>query len=329
MTMRRVYSIVLILILLLWAPSALCTVAETEPALRAFRAGRFDELEERLATLIAMRRGEHRELDLYFEAMGRAVKAIELDPSLNANLEAWQKAVPDSAHSYYLMASIEMERAWKARGRGYANTVADDAWPEFHAHMDAADEILTKARKIDPRNLPIAVGHIDVATYGSGDVKRIVSRFEEALAIDPASEAAHRAMTSSLGAKWQGSDELVLRFVRDAARRHPDAPALDALLVDVHVEIAFRRRRTSDDVSRYFSQPEVWEEVFPAAERYAAAHPGDAWAHNNLAWLAWRGGRPDIAKRAFAILDGNFDDDAWDDDMTPEQALAWAEASEP
>ncbi len=327
--MRRAYSILFALALMLWASSGLSTIAQTDPALRAFRAGRFDELEERLAALILLKRGEHLELGLYSEVMRRTVKAIELDPSLNANLEAWRKATPKSAHPYYVMASIEMERAWKVRGKGFANTVPDDAWPKFRAHVTAADEILTKARKIDPRNLPIAVERIDVATYGPGDVKQVASRFEEALAIDPVSEAAHRAMRFALDERWHGSDELALGFVREAARRHPDAPALDALLVDVHAEIAFKRRRTSDDISRYFSRPEVWEEVFPAAERYAAAHPKDAWAHNNLAWLAWRGGRRDIAKREFEILDGDFDDNAWDDDMTAEQALAWAEASEP
>lgn len=324
--MHRAYSIIVALALMLWASSGLSTSAQTDPALRAFRAGRFDELENRLAMLISMRSGEHRELELYWEAMERTAKAIELDPSLDAKLEAWREAVPKSANPYYLMAWIEMERAWKARGGGYANTVQDDAWPKFHAHVKIADEILAKARSIDPRNLPIAVERIHVATYGSGDLKRIVSRFEEALAIDPISEAAHRAMKVALEPQWYGSEELALDFVRETASRHPDARALDALLVDTHIDIAFRHRRTAIDVSHYFSQPEVWEEVFPAMQRYVAAHPKDAWAHNRLAWLAWRGGQRDVAKREFEVLDGDFVESAWDQDITPEQALAWAES---
>lgn len=41
-------------------------------------------------------------------------------------------------------------------------------------------------------------------------------------------------MSRALGGKWFGSDELTLRFVRDATRMHPHAPARAALLVDGH-----------------------------------------------------------------------------------------------
>lgn len=325
--MRRSFWIVLALGLVLWSSPGFATRAETDPALRAFRAQRFEELEGRIAALLAVTRGKRSELALYNEFIIRTKKAIELDSALNENVEAWRRAIPKSAHPYNLLAAIESTRGWDARGRGYASTVPEAAWPKFRAHMEAADALLQKGRKVDPKNLPAAVQRIEVATYGADDVKRVLARFEEVLEIDPVSEAAHRSMLLALGPKWFGSDEIELRFVRDAVRRHPEAPALAALLVDVHVEIAFRRRKTSDDVSRYFQRPEIGQEVFPAAERYAAAHPKDAWAHNNLAWLAWRGDRRDLAKREFAILDGDFDVYAWDDDMTPEQALAWAESA--
>lgn len=324
--MRRGFWLVLVLGLLAWSSTGTAGQVETDPALRAFRARRFEELEGRIAGLLAETRGKHYELDLYNVLINRATRAIELEPALLENVEAWREAIPRSGHPYVLLAGIEMTRGWNVRGRGYAKTVPEEAWAKFHAHMEAGDALLREARRLDPSNLAAAVLRIDVATYSSGDPKQVVARFEEALELDPASEAAHRAMTRALAGKWFGSDEIQLRFVRDAVRRHPDAPALSALLVDVHVEVASNRRRTSDDVSRYFQRPEVWQEVFPAAKRYAAAHPKDPWAHNNLAWLAWRGNRRDLAKQEFAILDGDFDDDAWDEDMTPEQALAWAES---
>ncbi|MEZ4331895.1 MAG: DUF4034 domain-containing protein [Myxococcota bacterium] len=327
--MPRSIWLVLVLAMVLGSSPGFATRAETDPALRAFRARRFEELERRIATLLAATRGKHWELSLYNQFIIRAKKAIELEPALNENVEAWRQAIPKSAHPYNLLAGIESTRGWDVRGRGYANTVPAEAWPKFRAHMAAADALLAKGRKIDPKNLPVAVQRIEVATYGSGDVKEVLARFEEALEIDPVSEAAHRSMSWALDRKWFGSDEIVLRFVREAVRRNPEAPALAALLVDVHADIASRQRRTSEDVSRYFQRPEIWQEVFPAAERYAAAYPKDAWALNHLAWLAWRGDRRDLAKREFALLDGDFDDAAWDEDITPEQALAWAESPAP
>ena len=328
----RTLRFVLALGLLLWTSTggAIPARSETDPALRAFRARRFEELEQRIATLLAATRGERWELRLYDDFMFRARKAIELEPELNANVEAWREAIPKSAHPYYLLAAIEAARGWEARGGGFANTVPKEAWPRFRAHMAAADELLQTARKIDPANLPIAVQRIEIATYASGDVKQVLARFEDALEIDPVSEAAHRMMRRALDERWFGSDELGLAFVRDAVRRHPEAPALAALLVDVHVEIALDRRgQQTDDVSRYFQRPEIWNEVLPAAERYVAAHPRDAMAHNYLAWLAWRGGRRDLVKREFAILDGDFIDSFWQEGIPPEQVLAWAESPAP
>ncbi len=327
--MRRSLWLVLALGLVLWSSTGFASHAETDPALRAFRARRFEELEGRIATLLATTRGKHWELALYNQFIIRTKKAIDLEPALNENVDAWRLSIPKSAHPYNLLAAIESTRGWDVRGRGYASTVPKEAWPKFRAHMEAADALLQKGRKIDPKNLPVAVQRIEVAMYGSGDVNQVLARFEEALEIDPVSEAAHRLMRLALDERWFGSDEIALRFVREAVGRHREAPALAALLVDVHIDIASQRRRTSADVSRYFQRPEIWQEVFPAAERYAAAHPTDVCAHNNLAWLAWRGDRRDLAKREFAILDGDFDDDAWDDDITPEQALAWAESPAP
>ena len=47
------------------------------------------------------------------------------------------------------MGRVEINRAWHARGSGWANTVTDDGWKQFNAHLVAAREHFQKAIEAD------------------------------------------------------------------------------------------------------------------------------------------------------------------------------------
>jgi hypothetical protein len=207
--------------------------------------------------------------------------------------------------------------------------VRDEDWPAFRERVSAADALLQKGQKADPGDLPTAVLRIETALLGTGDIQVVAARFEEAVAIDPTSEPAHRAMLRALDPRWLGADETMLAFARESVRRHATDPELGLVLLDAHARRAYEEDPSSPAVSRYFRTQIVWQECFGVLQRYLTAHPDDPWGHNRMAWLAWRGGHRGLAARELELLDGDYLDDAWDSDLTPEQARNWAATAAP
>jgi tetratricopeptide (TPR) repeat protein len=328
--MRLGLAVVTIAVVLSGAALAGEPASATDAALRAFRAGRFDELEQRLSDYYALRHGTRSEATRFGLALQRTAKAIDLDPALRRQLQAWKKAVPKSARPWVVEAHVALREAWRARGSGgYASSVSKDAWRGFYERVSAADELLAEAARIAPRDPAAAEMRIETALLGPGGLEPIVARFEAAIEIDPASEYAHRLMHRAMLGRWHGDDKLALAFVREAVRRQPQQPALAALLIDAHEYVARGGGKASPQaISMYFREQKVWSECLAALERYVSAHPTDPWGRNRLAWLAWRGGRRDIARREFAALDGDILDEMWDGEIAPEQAILWAR-SEP
>jgi hypothetical protein len=120
-------GLLLCVALLAGASLAHATPAQTDPAVRAFRAQRFDELEKRLTALYARREGDRYEAGLFDEALERIARAIELDPALDPIPDRWQKGAPKSARPLLVKARLALLRAWQVRGGGLANTVPDEA----------------------------------------------------------------------------------------------------------------------------------------------------------------------------------------------------------
>src|SRR5262249_38271995 len=52
---------------------------------------------------------------------------------------------------FYGRGRSEIERAWLARGSGWANTVSPEQWQEFHGPLTAARTALERACQLEPR----------------------------------------------------------------------------------------------------------------------------------------------------------------------------------
>jgi hypothetical protein len=327
--MRAIFRWPFAIALAVLSAGASASPAETDPALRAFRASRCVELEAELSSLFAVRSGTYDQTFLFDEAIRRLAKAVDLDSALAANLAAWERAFPQSARPALVRAEIELRRGWRVRGGGLGDTVPEAAWPIFRAHVGKADALLSRAQRLAPKDPALAVWRIETALLGGAGAEQIAERFASALEIDPTSVAAHRAMMRVLEPRWLGSGRGALEFARAAAARNPQDSTLGLILLEAHASIAWRADSSPPQRSTYFRQPDVWNEAFPVLERYVREHPTDPWGHNRLAWLAWRGGRREIAKRQLEGLAGDYRDDAWDSDVSPEQARLWARLDRP
>ena len=80
-------------------------------------------------------------------------------------------AKPDSGVGPWVTAIVlgrdHVRRAWKARGSGFADTVAPAGWKGFHEHLAAAREQFTRAHEMHPE-WPEAAGEMITVSLGDG-----------------------------------------------------------------------------------------------------------------------------------------------------------------
>ncbi|HSB64788.1 MAG TPA: DUF4034 domain-containing protein [Thermoanaerobaculia bacterium] len=114
--------------------------------------------------------------------------------------------------------------AWSLRGGGYADTVSDAVFAEFHRHEIAAAEDLRKAIKRRPRFIAAHYVLIQILR-GSPAARRVL---DEALEACPECFQPRAAYLDALSPKWGGSYEEMEAFVREAIASNP-SPRLKLL----------------------------------------------------------------------------------------------------
>lgn len=138
----------------------------------------------------------------------------------------------------------EIQKAWEARGEGFAAQVAPEGWKGFKEHLAAAREQLAKAHDMHPEFPEAATEMITVCMGdGSGEEQ---AWFERAVAAQfgylPAYE---RMLRGPLLPRWGGSHEAILALGRrclDSGRFETVVPSIfvEAVLV-VGAEMERRR----------------------------------------------------------------------------------------
>lgn len=241
----------------------------------------------------------------YADAVSALTRALADDETLRPYLDAWLRA-SKAPFAELVHGEYETVRAWAERGTGYSNSVAPDAWPRFFAHLAAAEGAYRKSQQIDPHAPDPMVGLVYLALYQQKGLAEVKRRFDAAVALDPGSDAAHRAMLLAVSRRWGGSDEAELAFARMVAAAHPDSPDLGLLVLQAHVDAA-----RSTDERRYWRDPVAWSDGSAALERYLAKIPESSWAHNRLARLAYVAGKKEVAVREFKWIGDAWHPSVW------------------
>lgn len=109
-------------------------------------------------------------------------------------------------------------RAWWVRGNGYADSVGESQWKEFHRELEKAYGHLSKARALDPARPEAAVRLIRVAMAGGAPQGETARMFlDRALKADVASVTAYRAAMWAARPRWGGSFRELLAIGMQAA----------------------------------------------------------------------------------------------------------------
>ena len=192
-------------------------------------------------------------------------------PGHPAALDAWTQQEPESADAWLARGTYGIAQAWDARGAAYADRVDEDAWEVFFERLREAEDDLLKAAGLDPAN---ALPWSQLIISGRGlqiPKEELRIRYDETQSRHPWLPEAHAEMLQGLCAKWSGSDEEALAFVRFIDREAPDGAPARASLAMAHLEVWLGLMDDDPDPDAYLRRDDVRDEIRSAAKRSVLA----------------------------------------------------------
>jgi len=218
------------------------------------------------------------------------------------------KASPD-VHPYVTAVTggrLHVDKAWEARGSGWASTVTEEGWQGFHDNLAVARQLLTDAWEAYP-DYPEAPSKMLVLARageaGSGETGRLW--FDRAVAAQMDYWPAYDAYVTLLLPRWQGSHEQIYDF---------GVECLATKRFDTIVPFQFFDcvQTISEDIGGYhalWSDPETWSRLETMFEGYEKTAEGrDLIGYQSTrAAVAWRAGHFAEARVLMDALGENID----------------------
>ena len=230
--------------------------------------------------------------DGFFERNGAAVCRIanEAGPTYQ-----WLALMLDGEY--------QITEAWKARGKGYADTVTKPAWQAFHSHLAAAEKSLTAAWTLEP-GFPLAPCRMMAVSLGNSGIDDMRLWFDRTLAAQLDYPEAWSELRWGLRPRWYGNQAALLdlgktavntgRFDTDVPRKFFDCVA------DVEAELDQPAGR------HIYGREDIWPE-FQRLYRGYIAEP--AQSSDRAGWrtayavVAYFAGKYDVTREQLEALD--------------------------
>ncbi len=222
------------------------------------------------AALAALSRGDWRPIEEQhghsadWDTRGAIANALaDLDP-----FDDWIGSAPDSALAYEVRGAQLIRLAWDVRGGGKAATVAADAWGDFFAILEAAEQSLVRAAELAPADPYPWFRLIWTATGLDAPVEQRLARFTAMRERDPGYLHGWVAITSVTAKKWGGSHELMFDLAREGDRTLPPGSPGRVGLLQAHHERRLYLANWEDDATgaaAYYTRPDVVAEIAAAA----------------------------------------------------------------
>lgn len=187
---------------------------------------------------------------------------------------------------------IEVQRAWEARGSGYANTVTDQGWEKFRTHMTEANYLLGEAWRMNPSNASTAYQMMRLELGQGRGWPQMEQWLNRAMALNPGYYDAADLAALYLEPRWYGSEEEALEFARSCITSTKWVGTVPLVLPDIHHSLAAFYNKA--DSPEYWHRPSVWRDVHAAYEKFFELNPTLSDFHHNYARDAYLCGHYDV-----------------------------------
>ncbi len=203
-----------------------------------------------------------------------------------------------------LLGYIEVKRAWKDRGRGWANQVARKGWAGFAEHLKTARAELMESWKLRPDRPEAASEMITVVMAGQGppgDGLRLW--FDRAVKSQFDYLPAYRRLEWALQPRWGGSVDALFAFGHAcvATKRY------DTAVPDYFFELVRETTLDLEDNRDRYLQPQVAADVMALDQTLLAAPERKDEVQDRLSFImihGWLCHRYDEARKALDRLNG-------------------------
>lgn len=158
-----------------------------------------------------------------------------------ALLEQWHTDRPKSAAASIALAKFHVAKGWKARGSGWANTVAEDAWKELKNEVTKAEDLL-KATPNEERDPELYRTMLAVALGNNWPKARMEEAFQKGIAIQPYYYPLYEAKAHYLLPRWYGDSGDEVKFAEEATKISRNDDDQDAIYAVIGCYVGYTER---------------------------------------------------------------------------------------
>lgn len=204
--------------------------------------------------------------------------------ALERRVKQWAKDAPQSPLAHLMVAETISQRAWSIRGRGFAHTVAPDAWAPFREHLTRARKYLVSKEKVasgHPQYYATLVVFDTVLSLGDAQVRK---DFDAGVRRYPNYYPLYFAMLNYLMPKWHGGPGEIETFAKAAVEATRDLEG-----EGMYARIYWFAAQNGYDDTLFVASFARWDRMRAGFEDVIARYP-DQWNLQNYAHFACEAG---------------------------------------
>lgn len=197
------------------------------------------------------------------------VDSIALETTSLGWVDRWIKEQPAEQLPRLMWGACAVHYAWHIRSSKAPRHVTTDQFMGFHECLAHAEEQLRLATTMDPDDGAPWIALLWTAVGLGPPLREATTRWEEIAERSPRSELGALAYTNYVSPRWNGSAELMWKFVHGLLEGEPEGSPRWGLVADAHFEQWVAESMERDPHARsYWQQPEVQQEINEAYARY-------------------------------------------------------------
>jgi Domain of unknown function (DUF4034) len=220
-----------------------------------------------------------------------------------ARLRRWIAAKPDSITPRIALAQAYLRLGWKARGRGYSDTVTSNDWKVFRERIQRARDTLEQAESLTPRDPQWFRSMQTVALAQGWDRNQADDLLQHASSFEPAYFYFYNAHANFLLPEWYGKRGEAEAFAQSIADR---IGGTDGDYIYARIALEFNCCKPKPQM------PDLsWDRVKKGFAAMEQLYGTTNYLANKMAYMAVRQGDRTFAQQMFARIGDDWDEEVW------------------